>query len=93
MIAALKLNNAGTAPSLTVLPLNAVVRSPAHPGHFAVFVLDPKQNPPQARLREVELGEFLGNQIPIRAGLADGDRVIVMGASLVSDGEQVQVIP
>ena len=68
-------------------------RSPGHTGRFAVFVVDQKQTPPTARLREVELGEFLGNQIPIRAGLADGDRVIVMGASLVSDGEAVQVIP
>jgi RND family efflux transporter MFP subunit len=93
MIAALKLNDSGAAPPLAVLPLNAVVRSPGHAGRFAVYVVDQKATPPQARLREVELGEFLGNQIPIRAGLADGDRVIVMGASLVSDGEPVQVIP
>lgn len=93
MIAALELAGTGKAPALTVLPLNAVVRSPGHPGRFAVFVMDPKASVPTARLREVELGEFLGNQIPIRAGLADGDRVIVQGATLVSDGEQVQVIP
>jgi RND family efflux transporter MFP subunit len=93
MIAALKLNDPGARPPLAVLPLNAVVRSPGTKGRFAVYVVDQKQSPPLARLREVELGEFLGNQIPISAGLADGDRVIVMGASLVSNGEPVQVIP
>lgn len=95
MIAALRLNDTGpdkTAP-LTLLPLNAVVRSPKHAGQFAVYVVDTKQSPPQARLREVEIGEFLGNQVPIRGGLADGDQVIVMGAALVSEGEAVQVIP
>jgi multidrug efflux system membrane fusion protein len=93
MIASLKLNDKGTSAPVAVLPLNAVVRSPGHPGRFAVFVVDGKTGAPTARLREVELGEFLGNQIPIRAGLADGDRVIVQGASLLSDGEPVTVIP
>ncbi len=93
MIAALKISDSGVAPPLTVLPLNAVVRSPGHAGRFAVFVVDPRTQPPVVKLREVELGEFLGNQIPIRAGLGDGDRVVVQGATLVSDGEQVQVIP
>jgi multidrug efflux system membrane fusion protein len=93
MIASLKLGEAGTAPPLTVLPLNAVVRMPGQTGRFAVFVVDQKAAPPVARLREVELGEFLGNQIPIRAGLAAGDAVVVQGATLVSDGEAVQVIP
>jgi multidrug efflux system membrane fusion protein len=94
MIAALKLNEMALGKTaVTVLPLNAVIRSPGHSGRFAVFVVDEKVGPPVARLREVELGEFLGNQVPIEAGLADGERVVVMGASLVSDGEPVQVIP
>jgi multidrug efflux system membrane fusion protein len=93
MVAALKLSDKGVAQPVAVLPLNAVVRSPGHAGRYAVYVLDKKAATPVARLREVELGEFLGNQIPIRAGLADGDQVIVQGASLVSDGEIVQVIP
>src|SRR5262249_19843192 len=43
MIAALKLANDGhSAPPVAVLPLNAVVRSPGHPGRFAVFVVDDK---------------------------------------------------
>lgn len=90
MVVALKLSDHAEAAPVAVLPLNAVVRSLAHAGRFAVFVVDDKST---ARLREVELGEFLGNQIPIRAGLADGNRVIVQGAALVSDGEAVQVIP
>lgn len=93
MIAALKLSAKEVAQSVAVLPLQAVVRSPGHRDRFAVYVIDPKTSPPTARLREVGLGEFRGNQIPIHSGLADGDLVIVQGASLVSDGEAVRVIP
>src|SRR5262249_14460098 len=81
MVASLKLGDATVASApVAVLPLTAIVRSPGHPGAFAVYVLDGTT----AKLREVELGEFLGNQIPIRKGLADGEKVVVMGATLIS---------
>ena len=90
MVASLKLGKAAAAP-LAVLPLSAVVRSQAHPGHFAVFVVE--EGGARAHQREVELGDFLGNVIPVKEGLKDGEKVVVMGASLLSDGERVQVIP
>jgi multidrug efflux system membrane fusion protein len=98
MVAALELNRDEAAAPVAVLPLNAVVRAPKQRDRFAVFVVEPKKKdeligPAVAHLRLVELGDFLGNQIPIRSGLTDGDQVIVLGASLVSDGETVQVIP
>lgn len=90
MVASLKLGERAAADApVAVLPLTAIVRSPTHRDHYAVYVLDGAN----AKLREVELGEFLGNQIPIKTGLEDGEKVIVMGASLISDGEPVQVIP
>ncbi len=101
MVAALELNRGAVAP-VAVLPLNAVVRAPKDRDKFAVFVVEPQKgktgepNGPAvavAHLRVVELGDFLGNLIPVRSGLNDGDQVIVQGASLVSDGETVQVIP
>jgi RND family efflux transporter MFP subunit len=90
MIASLKLIQKAGAGTVAVLPLNAIVRSVAHPDQFAVYVVDDTSH---VALREVEVGDFLGNQIPIRKGLSDGDQVVVMGASLLSDGETVQVIP
>jgi multidrug efflux system membrane fusion protein len=93
MIASLKLDEGGKNEPLAVLPLTAVVRSPAKPGGFAVYVVDEASGHAVARLREVELGEFLGNLIPIKAGLKSGEQVIVMGATLVANGQPVQVIP
>ena len=46
-----------------------------------------------ARSRTVELSDVYGSMMGIKRGLHPGDRVIVTGASLVKDGEQVQAVP
>jgi len=46
-----------------------------------------------ARLRDVQLGEAFGNAVALKGGVELGRRVITNGSNLVSDGEQVQVIP
>jgi RND family efflux transporter MFP subunit len=93
MVAALQLAGAKAAAPVAVLPLSAVVRARNNPAGFAVFALDESRDPPLVHLRDVELGQFLGNVIPIQAGLAAGEKVVVQGASLLSDREAVRVIP
>jgi len=46
-----------------------------------------------ARLTPVELGEVSGNLIAVRQGLAPGARVILRGATIVADGQSIQVMP
>jgi multidrug efflux system membrane fusion protein len=96
MIASVTVPDPNAAPSavaggLPVVPLSAIVRSPADPKAYAVMVVEGGEQT-VARARTVELGEFLGNTIAVRAGLSAGERVIV-GAALVTDGEEVRVIP
>jgi RND family efflux transporter MFP subunit len=92
-IASLSLKAAAeTAPALPQIPLSAIVRAPAHPTKFAVFVVDAASPSATARAREVELGEYLGKVIQVKRGLAGGERVVVQGAGLLSDGEPVEVI-
>lgn len=93
MIAALTLLSATAPPPVAVLPLSAIVRARDARDGFAVFALDETFWPPIVRLRDVELGEFLGNALPIRSGIHLGEKVIVQGASLLSDLEPVRVIP
>jgi hypothetical protein len=57
-----------------------------------VFVVAEEAAGTTARLRPVELGEFLGNRIAIKSGVGGDDRVVVMGAALLADGEPVQII-
>jgi RND family efflux transporter MFP subunit len=93
MVASLQLSSAKGVDAVAVLPLSALVRSRKRADQFAVFALDESRSPPVVLLRDVELGQFLGNVIPVRAGLLAGEKVVVQGASLLSDREAVRVIP
>jgi multidrug efflux system membrane fusion protein len=95
MIAALSLaEGATTAPvHLPLVPLAGIVRSPKHADEFAVYVVEVENGRSIVHAREVELGDYLGSVIPVTKGLGGGERIVVMGAGLLSDGEAVQVIP
>ena len=89
MVAAVDLDEASGAPRPLLLPLAAVVRSPARAGAYAVFVVDDRGGQPVAKAREVRLGSLVGNEIEVLEGVRDGDHVIVSGATVVTDGERV----
>jgi multidrug efflux system membrane fusion protein len=96
MVAALSLSDTdATAAQVQhqVVPISAIVRSPHNPQSFAVFVVEGAGANAVARARDVRLGEYLGNVIPVVQGLSGDERVVVQGAGLLSDGEAVEVIP
>jgi RND family efflux transporter MFP subunit len=74
------------------IAVSAVVKS-SSPGAFAVFVAEGKDEAMVARVRDVRLGRVSGNRVAIDSGLKVGDRVVVSGASLLTDGDPVRVIP
>jgi RND family efflux transporter MFP subunit len=83
---------AQAAPTLTV-PLNAIVRAPGNTPGYALLVVETKGDTDVARLRRVDLGDVQGNGVAVLRGVAAGDRVIVTGATLLSDGDPVRIIP
>lgn len=89
MISKLVIPEAALQERALVLPLTAVVRSPHDPRGFSVFVVENDH----AKIRDVKLGEVIGNQVIVSEGLKVGDRIVSMGATLLSDGERVKVIP
>jgi RND family efflux transporter MFP subunit len=91
MLATLSLGKQAATSSLYV-PLAAVIRPAGDSEGYAVYVVD-SASPPVARLRRVRLGDVSGNQIAVKEGLAPGSRVIVRGATIVADGQKVQVMP
>jgi RND family efflux transporter MFP subunit len=95
MVASLEVIEGGAAglETAVVVPLTAIVRSKNNPTSYAVFVIDESTGQQIARLRDVSLGETVGNTVTVTGGLQAGERVITTGATLVADGEQVQVIP
>ncbi|MDI6853336.1 MAG: efflux RND transporter periplasmic adaptor subunit [Deltaproteobacteria bacterium] len=85
----------GEAPTTgTVVPLTAVVRSRTNPQGYALFVVEEKGGKQIARLRDnIELGEVFGNKITVAKGVKVGEPVVVTGATLVTDGQRVRIIP
>lgn len=93
MVASLNVPEAGAAPASLSLPLTAVVRSPKDTRGFAVFVVEGDAGKEIAHLRDVKLGDVLGNAVLVADGLKSGERVISSGATLVADNEPVRVVP
>ena len=91
MIASLSLGESSPTPAPS-LPLSAIVPYPSQPGHFAVMVAEERSGKWTARLREVHLGETHESSIAV-AGVQPGEKVIAVGAQLLTDGEPIEVIP
>lgn len=88
MIASLTLGGAETA-ALPVVPVGAVIRDRENPSDFTVMVVENKV----AKARRVSLGPTFGDVLAITSGVKAGELVIRAGATLVSNGETVEVIP
>jgi multidrug efflux system membrane fusion protein len=93
MIAALKIAAQASSPSAMLLPLNAIVRPRNDPKGYAVFVVEEQNGKQISRERKVSLGDVVGNAIAVNAGLQGGEKVIVRGATLVVDSQEVRIIP
>jgi RND family efflux transporter MFP subunit len=91
MIASLNLAGVQKAPVPSV-PLSAVVANPGAPGRYAVFVATEQVGKWTAHLREVTLGETHESDVAVD-GVKPGEKVVVVGAADLKDGDFVQVLP
>lgn len=90
MIASLTLSETGAAPaSVPVVPVSAVIRDRENPADFTVMVVENKV----AKARRVSLGPTFGDVLAITSGVNPGELVIRAGATMVTNGETVEVIP
>ena len=93
MIATLTLGAGKLEQLTTVVPLSAVVRSSQRADGFSVFVVSDPSGKSVAHERAVEIGDTLGNMISVTKGLNVGEPIVITGATLIKDGDQVKVIP
>ncbi len=93
MIAKLVVPETALETRALVLPLTAIVRSPRDPRGFSVFVIEGDAGKEIAKLRDVRLGDVVGNAVIVSEGLKTSEKVVSMGATLLTDGESVRVIP
>jgi RND family efflux transporter MFP subunit len=90
MLATLRLGNEAGNTEIFV-PLAAVVRPTGDTAGYAVYVVA-ESSAATARLRRVRLGAVSGNLIAVREGLRPGEWVLVRGATIVTDGQAVQIL-
>jgi RND family efflux transporter MFP subunit len=94
MIASLDVAQAAQSDSSTpTLPLAAIVRPPHDPQGFAVYIAENQSGRTIAKLRKVDLGGIIGNEIIVSSGVRMGEPVIIRGATMVADGSEVRIIP
>jgi RND family efflux transporter MFP subunit len=91
MIASLSLVGVQDAPVPSV-PLTAVVADPASSGRYAVFIATDESGKWMAHVREVKLGETHESDVAVD-GVKVGEKVIVVGAAGLKDGDFIQVLP
>jgi RND family efflux transporter MFP subunit len=91
MIASLSLTGVYKAPVSSV-PLSAVVADPASSGRYAVFVAKEQGGKWVAHSREVTLGETHESDVAVE-GVNPGEKVVVVGAAGLKDGDFIQVSP
>ena len=93
MVATVQVNRPGdgatTRSEAVVVPLSAVVRPPGESEGYAVYVVRQQGEVATAELRRVRLGVLLGNDITVIDGLAGNERLIVQGATIVTNGARV----
>ena len=87
MIATVYLRASGAAEPVAVVPLSAIIRSKGESGGFSLMVV--RMN--RARSQAVTLSATYGDLIAV-AGVQPGELVISSGASLLAEGERVEVI-
>lgn len=93
MIASISISPGEVGKRVTVVPLTAVVRSLDDPNGFAVFLAEGNGDTVTVRLRDVQVGTTYGNLIAVERGLTPGARVVITGATMIKNGEQVRIIP
>jgi len=93
MIASVALASADRRAPMPRLPLTAFVDVPGKSDAFGVMVVEGTEAFGKAHLRPVELSDVAGNRVAVVRGLTAGDRVIVTGASIVAEGERVEIAP
>jgi len=79
----------GERAAAIVIPQDALVR--VEDGYVA-FVVEGTGDEATARVRRIERGPSQSNRVVVEAGLAVGDRLVVVGQHQVEDGDRVRVV-
>jgi RND family efflux transporter MFP subunit len=92
MIATVRLTSATSESKVPLAPINSVARLPGVAGGHMVYVVETVGGKKFARGRAVKIGTIYENKVAVLEGLAVGELIITLGATIVHDGSEVKVI-
>lgn len=92
MIGVIRLGASEPNPLHVVVPLETIVRPSSQVNGFAVYVLEKRDGAVYARSRTITPGQTYGDSIEVLSGVQRGERIVSVGASLLTDGQMVRVI-
>jgi len=93
MIGSLTLGPIAVTGSKLVVPLSAIVQTPDRPGSFAVLRLEERGGKSYVAAQQVSVGQTFGSSIEVTSGVRAADRIVTVGGELVSNGQEVRVLP
>jgi RND family efflux transporter MFP subunit len=91
MIASIELGGMRAVPETSV-PLSAIVPYPGGAEQFAVVVAEQSSGQWKVHLRQVRVGATHGSSASV-TGVQTGEKVVVIGAQLLKQGDSLSVIP
>jgi RND family efflux transporter MFP subunit len=91
MIGSLELVQDGNSKRVLTVPLESLVHTKDGSG-FAVFVPDHEGGHIIAKIRPIEAGRGIGEDIEVQSGLSLNEQVITTGAQMLYDNEEVRVM-
>lgn len=82
------------APALShlLVPLSAVIHSPHTQNGVAVLLVEERGGHTYAHAQDFTSGDTYGNSVEARSGLSAGQRIIILGAQLVKDGQEIRIL-
>jgi len=97
MVVSVALQEVATSSAAVITaPLSSLVAAPQREREaqaLLAFVVEEERGVPIARQRRVIAGQLIGNEVAIESGLLPGERLVVQGATLLNDGQTVQLVP
>jgi RND family efflux transporter MFP subunit len=93
MVATLDIGSSRLRTPALVVPIEAVVSPADGSKTFSVFVVTHQGDKDTVHRRTVQPGPALGNMVSIVEGVSRGEKIVSNGATLVTDGQVIHVIP
>lgn len=89
------LENESQRVEIPAVPMSAIMRPRGKSSGYAVYVVEKQQDGDSfyAQERQVTLGRVQGDKVELLTGVALGEDIVVLGATRLSDGAAVRILP